>query len=478
MFGPAAFLISAAIRAVPEIIVGPYPVGFDTIAFYVPNTLDLAAGKLGFWQSLGLAPLMYVLSVSAYLFLRINPVWIFKIMGPVFYGGMIWSLFRFLRSALLWSNRHALGGALFTALYFVTLRVGWDMYRNVLGLAFILLGLPLIRETSIKKQLLLSVFILLAVAADQLTGILVLATLGLTALFRLSRGKIQDFLRIVRVAVPGTVLFFLTVYADVAVSGGTLVKQQPVVPAVDTFASSVGFLGYVYAPILPLVILGAPCVKSAPLKLWSAFCTALVLTAVLPFLGLIVASYRWSLLLDVPICIYAIAGLERLGHPLGTGLVWLGQSRRWIAPAFSTVLIASTLLYVALPAQQAMIYYTAFPSLLPTSMVQNTVPLSDMNSLMSILAWAATQVGPKTALITHQAIYGWARAYLPSLSSYVINYGYASPLDGVGVAQSAGYSCVVLVWWVSGLGWHGQPDVPTGFIPIRTDGNMAVYRYC
>ncbi len=46
-FAMAAFLIPLTVRAVPEIIVGPYPVGFDTIAFYVPNTLDWAVGKTG-----------------------------------------------------------------------------------------------------------------------------------------------------------------------------------------------------------------------------------------------------------------------------------------------------------------------------------------------------------------------------------------------------------------------------------------------
>ncbi len=44
-FGLAAFLTPLGIRAIPEIIVGPYPVGFDTIAFYVPNTLDWARGE-------------------------------------------------------------------------------------------------------------------------------------------------------------------------------------------------------------------------------------------------------------------------------------------------------------------------------------------------------------------------------------------------------------------------------------------------
>ena len=39
-FGLAAFLIPLMVRAIPEIIVGPYPVGFYTNAFYVPRTPD------------------------------------------------------------------------------------------------------------------------------------------------------------------------------------------------------------------------------------------------------------------------------------------------------------------------------------------------------------------------------------------------------------------------------------------------------
>jgi len=37
-FGLAAFLILMGIRATPEILVGPYPVRWDTIAFYVAGT--------------------------------------------------------------------------------------------------------------------------------------------------------------------------------------------------------------------------------------------------------------------------------------------------------------------------------------------------------------------------------------------------------------------------------------------------------
>ena len=36
-FALAAFLTPLFIRSIPEILVGPYPIGWDSIAFYVPT---------------------------------------------------------------------------------------------------------------------------------------------------------------------------------------------------------------------------------------------------------------------------------------------------------------------------------------------------------------------------------------------------------------------------------------------------------
>src|SRR5437870_11204377 len=133
-FALAAFLVPVFIRSIPEILVGPYPVGWDTIAFYVPNTLDWAAGRLGWAALLGTAPLLYMISVPAYLLTRINPVWIFKIMGPVLYGSMILALYRFLRLGMGWTDKMSLGGGLMTAVYLLPLRTSWALDRNMLGL--------------------------------------------------------------------------------------------------------------------------------------------------------------------------------------------------------------------------------------------------------------------------------------------------------------------------------------------------------
>jgi hypothetical protein len=163
-----------------------------------------------------------------------------------------------------------------------------------------------------------------------------------------------------------------------------------------------------------------------------------------------------------------------VGHPV---IYWSRVARGGILPIFSMILVVSSTLYMVVPAQNAMLYYTAFPSFLPTSMVQNTVPVSDMSSLRTILDWVQANIAPNTVLITHQAIYGWARAYLPSLSSHVVNYQYNGPLAGVKLARSEGYSSVLMIWWVNGSGWHNQPFVPSGFAILMQKGDLAVYEY-
>jgi len=477
-FALAAFLIPLGIRAIPEIMNGPYQVGWDTIAFYVPNTLDFASGKLGLVTLLGTAPLMYMISVPVYLLTRVSPVWIFKIMGPLLYGSMILALYRFLRLGLAWSKGMALGAGLMTALYFVTLRISWDLYRNMLGLTFILLSLPLLQDMKGRRnQLLLASLVILAAASDQLTGVIALSLLGVRAIVELARKRWDELGRLVKIGVPGLAFFVSMVYAGISTLGLSLVQQQNALPSLDILGSSAGFLGYIYLPIAPLVVLGFRRVGSLDLRNWSIVLLGLALTAVVPLLGINVMSYRWSLLLDIPLCIYASAGIARILNMRRLVINWLRPFQgRILLPIVSMILVASAAVYIAVPAQHAMLYYTAYPGFLPTSMIQDTVPLSDMTSLRMMLHWVQIHMSPGTALITHQAIYGWARAYLPT-NDNIVNYNYSEPLLGVKMAVSDGYSSILMIWWINGTGWHGQPYVPSGFSPVAIDGNMAVYEY-
>src|SRR2546428_4185592 len=174
-FALAAILLPFTVRAIPEVIAGPYPIGWDTIAFYVPNTLDMAAGRMGVWGIIGSGPLMYSFIVPIYVLTRINPILLFKIAGPVLFGVLCWSVFRFCGKRLGLSVRSAFLSVLFLAFYFVSLRVAWDAYQAELGLTFFVLGLTGAGESvSVARSTVAkSAFFLLAILANQLVAALV-----------------------------------------------------------------------------------------------------------------------------------------------------------------------------------------------------------------------------------------------------------------------------------------------------------------
>ena len=59
-----AFAIPFAVRAIPEILMGPYIVGFDTLGFYIPNIIQWLHGGVNLWDFLATAPLLYTILVS------------------------------------------------------------------------------------------------------------------------------------------------------------------------------------------------------------------------------------------------------------------------------------------------------------------------------------------------------------------------------------------------------------------------------
>ncbi len=122
-FAFAAFLVPLTIRIIPEILSGPYPVGWDIIAYYIPNTIDMASGRMNVWGIITSAPTLYAIAVPIYMLTRVNLVLIFKVLGPILYGFLGWSIFWFCQRRLHWSRSKALYAVLFISAYFVTMRI-------------------------------------------------------------------------------------------------------------------------------------------------------------------------------------------------------------------------------------------------------------------------------------------------------------------------------------------------------------------
>src|SRR6266516_8000189 len=117
-FAFAAFLVPLTIRIIPEILSGPYPVGWDVVAYYIPNTIDMVSGRMNIWEMITSPPVMYSIVVPVFLLARTNLMLIFKALGPILYGFLGWSIFLFCQRRLHWSGNKALYAVFFVSAYF------------------------------------------------------------------------------------------------------------------------------------------------------------------------------------------------------------------------------------------------------------------------------------------------------------------------------------------------------------------------
>ena len=124
---------------------GPYLVGFDNMAHYVPTTLSWLGGDLTLESFIATAPMLYMVTsaltaVSGSVFVTL------KLLGPVLLGCLGLSIYGYARAGLGWTQPKSLIPALVATLYFVGLRISWDASREVFALIFFFISLALMAQ--------------------------------------------------------------------------------------------------------------------------------------------------------------------------------------------------------------------------------------------------------------------------------------------------------------------------------------------
>ena len=102
IFPLLAFIIPLIVRTIPEILMGPYIVGFDTMGFYVPNTLLWLHNGVNLGEFLATAPLFYTIFISI-VAVGGSPVIVLKIIPPLLLGFLGLSMYAYAKRGLGWS---------------------------------------------------------------------------------------------------------------------------------------------------------------------------------------------------------------------------------------------------------------------------------------------------------------------------------------------------------------------------------------
>jgi len=475
-----AFLIPLAIRAIPEIIMGPYVMGFDTLAYYVPNTLMWLREGVGLWSFVAVAPFLYVMLMGA-TSIGIPIVISLKVLSPLLLGFLGLTVYFYANKTLSWSPRKSLLVVLFATLYFVALRVSWDMLRSELGLIFLFATLIFLKKDGSpwKNGVLLSLAMLSVVFAHQLVAVIMFAIVLVTVIRLFLDKRTAELSKLVACSIPAVALFLLIIFANYASSSnfsvvsGFLGQESEGFFALFGFASysdmvvdTLGFLVFCYLPLIPLVLLSARRFKSnLQLKVWISWIfLSLMLVIVSPSAFFSVFPYRWTLLLTYPLAFYAAEGFANLKMNAHKASV-------------SLLLVILSLSFIVLPNNSAIPYFGLYTNYMPSSMLQNTVSLIDSQDTANALNWVNENMPNDARLLVHDVFHGWASLTLDE--SQLIPYGYGNPeTTAQKLEENGSEHQLYLIWWINGSGWHGQPTVSSAFgEPLYESGQIAVFKY-
>jgi hypothetical protein len=459
-------------RLLPELLMGQFMIGFDTVAYYVPRSLSWIQGGSSFLQIMAYPPLFYVLPVQLNMS-GVSLILSLKALPPILLGLLGFTVYVYARKALVWSHVESLGVAFLATLYFVSLRVSWDMLRSELGLVLFFVFLTLLHVDWEKKNrwsLALSSFMILVALSHQLVSLIMFSVVFAVCVQKLVKKEHGTFRKLVVVTLPSLAVFGLILGADYFVSSGFSTASASQWFSLFAFSSvsdaligTVGFLLFCFLPLLPFVWVGRKSFGNLELKVWIIFCLVCISLGIEASSGLFPMSYRWTLLMSFPLAFFAIEGIKHFRFPrlrllLGATLIFLSCS------------------FMFLPAEIAFPYFTLFPKYVPSSMLQNSVPLSDCEDVVRVLTWYGENIGASGTLLVHAAFGGWADLYL-NATCRVVNYDYENPNVAAGKLVADGFERVYVIWWVPGEGWHGLTSLPSSFSEVFRSGEIAIYKY-
>ncbi len=486
MYIVLSFLIPLLVRAIPEVLMGEYIVGFDVMAHYLPTTLLWLDGGINLWSFIATAPLFYTLTVG--LVLVGSPLLlVLKILPSILLGFLGLSIYGYTKLGLCWSFKKSLLSALVGTLYFVAFRISWDALREVVAIIFVFIALTLLagrsKNFSWMRLSALSLAIIAVILSNQVVAVLMLGIILFTIINNVVHKNRKDSIFLIISSLPALLLFFVMWYLSPAISEYRLIFGFPNTNdgwlALFGYSSYSAFLGsealfllYCFLPLLPLALLSIKRIKNFQLRCW------IILILIAAFIPMVSPSiFRLLMLLTYPFAIYAVEGLSKL------------QSIKWnrykitffrIGTLYLILVTAILSLGFMMPPENPFPYYksdqwNAFVYQIPTSMLQNTVSKEDCPDVSNAISWFKENRPDDSILLSHRAYYGWALTALDK--DQVKLYEYDDPAETAHETLNAGFNKIYLIWWIDGRGWYGLPNVPSEFHEQYRSGNIAIYSY-
>jgi hypothetical protein len=501
-----AFAFGAAVRAIPELLSFPYPIGFDTI-YYAWRIKEGVVWTN--WSGVFTSWLLFGILVPLYRLLAADPFMILKAAMPLLFGLNTCGVYFLATEGLGWSARKSLFAVGLFSFQMAILGLSWNFYRNMLGLGILLFALPWVLKDKLdsKSLVLFSVLSVLAVFSHEYASVLLFASVFSIMVFHYLRGRSRDAVKVFVAALPAMAAFSATLYftlypLHIGAPSNVLMAFQrqghysgplffmtnylSVVDPVQNYAgylslaaSVVSLFALLYVAVLPLAVAGF--FRNAVLDAWLVLlCVGAFGCLVAPFFALDLWN-RYMLMLVFPLTLYAANGFSKVLKKAKPSIVLPCFCRLKLscraAKGLVLVSVVGGFVFMTSPMFSGRGGVFGLPTTVnyvPSTMLCNAVPLEDVAGTVEAFQWVDHVMNGDSAFLAHDALFEWARLSLSEQHAIVFfKYDVSS---AIALAAEQGYRHVWLVWWNTDIGWYGF-KVPESFHPVFSSGRISVFEY-
>lgn len=414
------FSIGCIVRAVPDLVARPYPVGYDVINYYIPVITNFQEH----WAIVSQQFPLYVLILHSFqLATDLEPQALVSASAIILYGIFSISVFSISRKLLRLSELYSLYLTLFVIFQLPVLRTAWDLHKDIFSLALLLIALSLLYPVRAKigrySIIGSSIAASIAVSLDKMVGALFMASL-MTYAFAI-RDRYTTYLSLVV-----TVVFATAIASDYGSLQQSL--QTPTSEAKSNL-SNLHLEQYSPKSLLILLVLvngsllipggfGFMVSDNRLLKI------AVIITAMGSFSWLIfpdrqsLAADRWISLFGIFLSIFA-----------GYGIIKYSQTkirsnyRIYVLCLVLGLSVALGLLYETMPYQFASVLENVLGQSIepfgPATMQFNSISIEDNSELLKTISWINENTPKNATLMGEKHWRGWMEIKLQHARSFV-----------------------------------------------------------
>jgi hypothetical protein len=407
------FALCLTLRAVPELMAYPYPIGYDVVNYYIPTLANIGER----WSSFASQFPLYVLLLDFVMLLTGFSAQSVVVGVSIAMAGFFGiSLFYIGRTILKLGIAQSAFLALFVVIQVSTLRTMWDLHKDIFALTTMMIVLSLIarKDTTFRTLVLTIALATLTVSMDKMIGILFCVSLATYAI--MTRRK-----RVIQITALSTALFFLLMLISYETSQITSAVSNNSIPD----GTSYEFYNPTNLTIL-FVVLSGLIAAPAAIGFFAMKNNLLKIPLIVSLLGSLswlllphessLAADRWIILASIFLSVFAGYGILHLVKNLGLRSTAIVTGS--IVGAFAVIGIA----YSVLPYDSPFILYGAASSntgkFMPPTMQFNSLDIKDNHNLVSTIDWLNENTEQDAIIVGEKHWRGFMDMYLKDTRSY------------------------------------------------------------